>query len=369
MSTASERGTDVKEVVDRFLLKALVESCLVLEEGVAAAKDIDLGMMAGAGIIPPPFARADAEGLDEVLEKLERAATDWDEYYEPPLILRRLVAQGRLGQKSGQGFFPYARPDAGWDEGPVKLETRDRVAIAWLDRPPANSISPEVIEGLQKVWNEVEGREEVRAMVLASANPMLFCAGADIKAFTKMDPAAGRELLDQTHALLRSWERSSTVTIAAINALAFGGGCELAMGCDVRIAAYSAQFGQPEVSLGIIPGFGGTQRLARLVGEGKALEMNLTGDPISAEEAYAHGLVNRVVADHELFDTATAWGRKLAEQAPVAVGQIKRVSAQGDLDEGIAREKDGFATAFASEDAKEGIGAFVQKRKPHFQGK
>jgi len=368
MSTASEQSTDVTEVVDRFLLKLLVESCLVLDEGVATAKDIDLGMMAGAGIIPPPLARADAEGLDEVVKKLERAATDWDEYYAPPLILRRLVAQGRLGQKTGQGFFPYAQPDPGWDEGPVKLETRGRVAIAWLDRPPANSISPEVIEGLRKVWEEIEGKD-VRAMVLASANPMLFCAGADIKAFTKMDPEAGKDLLDQGHALLRSWERSTTVTIAAVNALAFGGGCELAMACDVRIAAYSAQFGQPEVGLGIIPGFGGTQRLPRLVGEGKALEMNLSGEPISAEDAYEHGLVNRVVADHELFDAALAWARKLADQAPIAVAQIKRVSAQGDLDEGIEQEKEGFAAAFASEDAKEGIGAFVQKRKPHFRGK
>ncbi len=368
MSTASEQSTDVREVVDRFLLKLLVESCLVLDEGVATAKDIDLGMMAGAGIIPPPLARADAEGLDEVVRKLERAATEWDEYYEPPLILRRMVAQGRLGQKTGQGFFPYAQPDPGWDEGPVKLETRGQVAIAWLDRPPANSISPEVIEGLRKVWEEIEGKD-VRAMVLASANPMLFCAGADIKAFTRMDPEAGRDLLDQGHALLRSWERSTTVTIAAVNALAFGGGCELAMACDVRIAAYSAQFGQPEVGLGIIPGFGGTQRLPRLVGEGKALEMNLSGEPISAEDAYEHGLVNRVVADHELFDTALAWARKLADQAPIAVGQIKRVSAQGDLDEGIEREKEGFAAAFASEDAREGIGAFVQKRKPHFRGK
>src|SRR4051794_15871280 len=155
MSTGSE--VRVEEVVDRFLLKAFVEACLVLEEGVATTRDIDLGMMAGAGIIPPPFARADAEGLDTVLERLERAATDWADYYEPPQILRRLVAQGRLGQKTGQGFFPYPKPDPGYDEAPVKLETRDDLAIAWLDRPPANSISPEVIEGLQKVWDEVEG--------------------------------------------------------------------------------------------------------------------------------------------------------------------------------------------------------------------
>ena len=318
---------DTAALVDRFTLKALVESCLVLEEGVASMKDIDLGMMAGAGIIPPPLARADQLGLDEVLAKLEHAAQEWGENYEPPTILRRLVAQGRLGVKTGQGFFPYARPDAGWDESPVKLETRESVAIAWLDRPPANSISPEVVEALQKLWDAVSGSGTVRALVFASANPMLFCAGADIKAFTTMDAAGGKQLLDGMHSLLRQMETSSIATIAAVNALAFGGGCELAMACDFRIAAESATFGQPEINLGIIPGFGGTQRLPRLIGEAKALEMNLTGDPIAAEEAYELGLATRVVPDHELLDTAMSWARKLAGQAPLAVQQIKSVSA------------------------------------------
>ena len=186
---------------------------------------------------------------------------------------------------------------------------------------------------------------------------MLFCAGADIKAFTKMDAAGGKELLDGMHGLLREMEQSRIATIAAVNALAFGGGCELAMACDFRIAAESATFGQPEINLGIIPGFGGTQRLPRLVGEAKALELNLTGDPISAEEAYELGLANRVVPDHELLDTALGWARKLAGQAPLAVEQIKRVSAAGDLDAGIEAEKQGFATVFGSEDAREGISA------------
>jgi enoyl-CoA hydratase / 3-hydroxyacyl-CoA dehydrogenase len=367
MSTATE--LDAAALVDRFTLKALVESCLVLEEGVATMKDIDLGMMAGAGIIPPPFARADQIGLDEVLAKLERAAQEWGENFEPPTILRRLVAQGRLGLKSGQGFFPYARPDAGWDESPVKLETRGEVAIAWLDRPPANSISPEVVQSLVKVWDAVASSGTVRALVVASANPMLFCAGADIKAFTKMDAAGGKDLLDQMHAQLRQMESSPIATVAAVNALAFGGGCELAMACDFRIVAESATFGQPEINLGIIPGFGGTQRLPRLVGEPKALELNLTGDPIAADEAYELGLATRVVPDHELLDTALAWARKLAGQAPLAIEQIKRVSAAGDLDGGIEAEKQGFATVFGSEDAREGISAFLQKRTPRFEGK
>jgi enoyl-CoA hydratase/carnithine racemase len=198
---------------------------------------------------------------------------------------------------------------------------------------------------------------------------MLFSAGADIKEFTKMDEAGGKALLDRGHDLLRSFGTSSTVTIAAVNALAFGGGCELAMACDVRIAADSATFGQPEINLGIIPGFGGTQRLPRLVGPAKALEMNSVGDAISAEEAFEYGLANRVVADHELFDTALAWARKLAGQAPLAIQQIKQVSHKGDLDEGIEAEKQGFAAVFASEDAREGISAFLQKRSPKFQGK
>jgi enoyl-CoA hydratase/3-hydroxyacyl-CoA dehydrogenase len=170
------------------------------------------------------------------------------------------------------------------------------------------------------------------------------------------------------HGLLRDMERSSVVTIAAVNAIAYGGGCELAMACDLRIAAASASFGQPEINLGIIPGFGGTQRLPRLVGEGRARELNLTGDPILADDAYEIGLVNRVVPDHELLDVALAWARKLAGQAPIGIEQIKRVSAAGDLDEGIEAEKRGFAHVFASEDAKEGISAFLQKRTAKFRG-
>jgi enoyl-CoA hydratase / 3-hydroxyacyl-CoA dehydrogenase len=366
---STEADVDTAALVERFTLKALVESCLVLEEGVASMKDVDLGMMAGAGIIPPPFARADQLGLDEVLARLERASAEWGEGFEPPTVLRRLVTQGRLGVKTGQGFFPYPRPDAGWEEGPVKLETRGTTAIAWLDRPPANSISPEVVRALRKLWDEIRAGGTVRALVIASANPMLFCAGADIKAFTTLDETSGRELLDGMHGLLREIETSSVVTIAAVNAMALGGGCELAMACDLRIAAESAVFGQPEISLGIIPGFGGTQRLPRLVGEGRARELNLTGDPIPADEAYAFGLANRVVADEELFDTALAWARKLSEQAPLAVERIKRVSAAGDIEVGIEREKQAFLEVFTSEDGREGVSAFVEKRRPRFRGR
>jgi enoyl-CoA hydratase/3-hydroxyacyl-CoA dehydrogenase len=364
---------DVGELVELLALKTLIEACLVLEEGVATHRDIDFGLMAGAGLDPrrgllPPFMKADAEGLDAVLERMESAQERHGERFAAPTILRRLVAQGRLGQKSGQGFYPYPQPDQDQPGEVVKLETRaDGVAIAWLAHGQMNSISPQVAQDLERVWRKACDAG-VRALVIASANPFVYSAGADIKSFTTLDQASGAQLLGTTHALLEEMGSSRVATIAAVNGLAFGGGCELAMACDVRIAARTALFGQPEIKLGIIPGFGGTQRLPRLVGQSKALEMNLVGDPILAEEAFELGLANRVVDDHELLDTALAWARRLAGQAPLALAQIKRVSNAGEMRQGLADERQAFADVFASDDAKEGIAAFLAKRSPTFRG-
>jgi enoyl-CoA hydratase / 3-hydroxyacyl-CoA dehydrogenase len=365
---------DGEALAELMKLKAVVEACLVLEEGVCTVRDIDLGMMTGAGMDPrrgifPPFMGADLLGLDVVLEKLEAAQNDHGERFAPPRVLKRLVAQGRLGQKTGQGFYPYPQPDEGDQTDTVKLETRGDVAIAWLANPPMNAISPQVIKDLGAVWEKVTSGGEIRALVIASSIPVVFSAGADIKAFTQMDETTGAELINGGHELLRNLGLNRVSTVAAVNSLAFGGGCELVMACNFRIAAESAVFGQPEVKLGLIPGFGGTQRLPRLVGNEKALEMNLIGDAISSGEAEDYGLANRVVPDHELFDTALAWARKLAAQAPVAVEQVKSASDDPDLDEGIDKEKAGFATAFQSEDAKEGISAFLGKRTPEWKGK
>jgi len=364
----------VAELAELLSLKTLSEACLVVEEGVATHRDIDFAMMAGAGLDPrrgllPPFMKADAEGLDRILERMESARERYGERFAAPTLLRRMIAQGRLGQKSGQGFYPYPQPDPEQPGELVKLETRgDGVAIAWLAHGQMNSISPQLAADLAKVWRSAK-EAGVRALVIASSNPFLFSAGADIKAFTTLDAASGAQLLEETHALFREIGSDGTATIAAVNGLAFGGGCELAMACDVRIAARAALFGQPEIKLGIIPGFGGTQRLPRLAGFGKALEMNTIGDPILADEAFELGLVNRVVDDHELLDTALAWARKLASQAPLALEQIKKVSAAGDLDAGIEAEKRAFASVFQSADAREGIAAFLAKRTPRFEGR
>ena len=364
-----------EELVELLTLKTFVEAALVLEDRDCTVREIDLGLMAGAGLDPrrgllPPFMKADVEGLDTLLERLERAEEAHGERFTPPAILRRLVAQGRLGAKAGHGFYAYPQADEGEQAETVKLDRREHgVAIAWLANGQVNSIAPQVVNDLSSVWEKVKAAGDIRALIIASSSPVVFSAGADIKAFTQMDEAGGKELIDTAHATFRDLGKAGITTIAAVNGLAFGGGCELAMACDLRIAADSATFGQPEIKLGIIPGFGGTQRLPRLVGESKALEMNLTGDAIRANEAYEHGLVNEVVPDEELLTTALLWARKLAGQAPIAVEQIKTVSNAGDLDEGIEAEKAGFATAFGSEDAKEGIGAFLGKRTPKFAGK
>src|ERR687891_596199 len=281
-----EAATEQVTVVERFGLKALAEACRVIDEGVSTAKDVELGMMMGAGILPGPLSRADEAGLDVILDRLEAAEREWGEGFAAPLILKRLVNQGRLGRKAGQGFFAYPRPDGDGETETVLLETRGEVAILWLNRPPTNPISPQMIRDLTELWGRIEADDAIRAVVITSSTFPVFSAGADIKEFTKMtDPAAGKELLDSGHGLMRGLERSGKVTIAAVNSLALGGGCELAMACDFRIAAESASFGQPEINLGIIPGFGGTQRLARLVGEAGALGMNMRGDSISAAQA------------------------------------------------------------------------------------
>jgi enoyl-CoA hydratase/3-hydroxyacyl-CoA dehydrogenase len=342
---------------------------LTVEDGVAGARDVELAMMTGAGLMPGPFARADGEGLDTVLERLETAFEEQDdERLAPPATLKRLVAQGRLGQKSGQGFFPYPQPGEGSKET-VLLEWREGgIAIAWLNRPPANQVNAQMIEDLGAIWSELDG--EARVLVLASSTLFAFSGGADLKEFSSLeDPEEGRETLDAGHELMLAMERSPTVTIACVGGPAYGAGCELTMACDVTIAGESARFGQPEVGLGLIPGLGGTQRLPRMVGRRRALEMNLVGEGISARAARDRGLVNDVVADLDLFDTTLTWARKLAGQPPIAVEHIKRITAAPGLGEGIEAEKEGFVTAFASEDAKEGIGAFLEKRPPKFEGK
>src|SRR3954469_41272 len=195
---------DAQELIDMFSSRALIEACLLVEEGIASVRDIDLGMMTGAGLDPrkgllPPFWKADVEGLDKMLEKIEGLEKRYGERFTPPVTLRRLVAQGRLGITTGQGFYAYPQPDEGEQPEKVLLETRGPAAIAWLANAPMNAVHPQVIKDLKTVWEKVKADDGVHAMVIASSVPIVFSAGADIKAFTTMDEAGGKELLDTAH--------------------------------------------------------------------------------------------------------------------------------------------------------------------------
>jgi enoyl-CoA hydratase len=246
---------------------------------------------------------------------------------------------------------------------PVRYERSDSASILTIDRPERrNAVDGETAELLRRGLRRFEDDEEARVLVL-TGNDVAFCAGADLKSLETLEPGHPDGPMGFTRVT------PTKPTIAAVSGWCLAGGLEIALWCDLRIAAEGSTFGLFERRWGVPLIDGGTQRLPRLVGPAKALEMNATGEPISASEAYEYGLVNRVLPDHELFDAALSWARKFARQAPVALERIKQVSHAGDLDAGIEAEKGAFIEAFTSEDAREGISAFLEKRTPRFRGR
>ena len=252
----------------------------------------------------------------------------------------------------------------------IVFEKEDGILWARLNRPEAlNAINEEVVEGLEKLVAKVREEKDIRVVVIIGTGKA-FCAGADIKMFLRSDTFAAREIIERLGKALEAFEDLDVPIIAAINGFALGGGCEMAMACDIVIASEKASFGQPEINIGIIPGAGGTQRLARLIGWKKAMELCLTGDRISAGEAERLGLVNRVVKDEELENEVRNLAKKIAEKSPYAVMLVKQAVNRGfkmGLKDGIAYERDLFALSFSSEDAREGMTAFVEKRKAEFR--
>lgn len=253
----------------------------------------------------------------------------------------------------------------------ILVDVQGGVALLTINRPPANSLSKATLEELNAAFDALENDPAARAVVITGAGQYVFIGGADINEFVGLDDAGVRASVQRGHALFSKIEHFPKPVIAAVNGVCVGGGNELAMACDIRIAAESAKFGQPEVSLGIIPGWGGSQRLTRLVGKGRALEMMLTGDLVKADDAQRYGLVNKVVPDNEVLTHARNLARKLAMSAPIAMKYIKHTTNVG-LDEGIAdglrAEAEGALAIFNTNDAKEGVAAFLGKRRPKFTG-
>ena len=255
---------------------------------------------------------------------------------------------------------------------PVRSERRGSVVLLTLDRPDAlNALDRATLEALRVRVEEVGRDPEARALVLTGAG-RAFAAGADIEEMRGMGPREAQDFSRLGHRALAALEELSLPTIAAVNGFALGGGCELACACDWIYASTRARFGQPEVTLGLIPGFGGTSRLLRRVGVAWAKELVLGGEPIGAEEALRIGLVNKLFEPEALVDGALETGETIARKGPVAVAQAKAVMQQGqDADVRLAHvlEQNAFGVVFASEDRDEGIAAFLEKRDPKFSGK
>jgi len=253
----------------------------------------------------------------------------------------------------------------------VRLEVEEGIGVATFSRPAVlNALDARTLEELDEVVGEVE-RGEARALVLTGAGDRAFVAGADVGSLAGMSPEEARRFAERGHAVLDRLERLSVPTVAAVNGYALGGGCEVALACDLIYASEKARFGQPEVNLGIVPGFGGTQRLPRRVGPMRALEILLTGDPVDAGRALELGLVLEVLAPEKLLGHVRAQVKKILSRGPLAVAQVKRlVRAGAGLPLGPANEleRQGFAALFATADAGEGIRAFLEKRPPRFRG-
>jgi enoyl-CoA hydratase len=235
-----------------------------------------------------------------------------------------------------------------------------------------NALDPETLQELHDTLRELAHDDEVRVVVLTGAGDRAFVAGADIKHMSSLSVLEAREWGGLGHACALLLETMRKPTIAAINGFALGGGCELALACDLRYASSTARLGQPEINLGLIPGWGGTQRLARVCGLGFAKELILTGRPVDAAEAERHGLVNAVYDPSELMQRTLETARLLASKSPVALAYAKEaanLALQGSHDAGLTQEASFFAMLFSTEDAKEGLAAFAEKREPRFVGR
>ena len=256
----------------------------------------------------------------------------------------------------------------------VSVEQDAAVAVVTIDHPPVNALSAPLLEELESELERLDADDGVRAIVLKGAGERAFVAGADISEFPSL-----REEVSQEGGSARGIQKlgarmdaARKPFVAAIHGFCLGGGLELAMCCDIRVAAEDAQLGQPEIKLGLIPGGGGTQRLPRLVGLGRAMLLNLTGDFIDARTAYEWGLVEKVVPREELLDTALGIARTIAARSPVSVAvlrELARTTRDLPLEEGLRREADGFRRCLASEDGAEGVAAFLEKREPQFTGR
>ncbi len=255
----------------------------------------------------------------------------------------------------------------------VKTALHDQLAILTIDKPETlNAIDPGVLEEVDEAFGRLEHDPRMRVVVVTGAGSKAFSAGGDIRAMRDMDPAGGRRFVERGHEVLNRVERSRLVSIAAVNGYALGGGTELALACDLRVAAERARLGLPEVTIGLFPGWGGTQRLTRLVGAGRGKYFVFTGEQVTAAQALEIGLVNKVVPDAELMPAAAAIAERICKNSQRAVEQAKIAIVHGleqPLHYGLRLEMESWLVNFATEDRVEGLTAFLEKRPPQWKNR
>ena len=254
----------------------------------------------------------------------------------------------------------------------ILIEQDGGVVTITIDHPPLNVLSAQVGNELGEALDRIDGDSSASVVVLTGSGDRAFAAGADIRELQRLSGSEAEEMTHRWHRLFRRTEGFRLPVIAAVNGVALGGGCELAMACDLRYASEKARFGQPEINLGLVPGWGGTQRLPRLIGRGRALELIMTGDMFDAAEAHRLGLVNRVTAPEDLMDTVGELAGRMAAKGGVALASIKTCVNEGldrGLDEALALEAREFGAVSSTEDKAEGIAAFLEKRPAQFLGR
>jgi len=342
----------------------------LLRNGVCSAEDLDKSIKLGLGFPDGILRLADTWGIDRVVAALKAKETKYGQFYKPDPLLEGMVGDGRVGVKSGKGFYDYSASETRMEE----IAVRKQPPLAWLvlNRPHRlNTITQKLVKELVTALKELEADAAVRVVIIRGEGDRSSSAGADLTSFDVSSPAKVFDFARGWFESFSAIEKLNKPVIAAINGMAFGGGCELALACDFRLASEDAQIGLTETRLGLIPGAGGTQRLARIVGLARAKEMVFLAQRLAADDALKIGLVNRVFKKSEFESGVTEFASRLAKQPPLSLKFAKHalnISTQVPTDLGQLFEAGSFGLLLSTQDASEGISAMLEKREPAFKG-